>query len=64
MDTKIVTRFPDVETLAAVIARSPIVLARPKVCRRLPVGFDEADVAVLEWIAVEGRRARGTFLRI
>jgi hypothetical protein len=42
------------ETLTAAIARSPIVVKRR--APRLPAGFDEADVAVLEWIAAEARR--------
>ena len=42
------------ETLTAAIARSPIVVKRRPT--RLPVGFDEVDVAVLEWIAAEARR--------
>ena len=62
-------RYPDFETLAAVIARSEIVvqkmqiivlkMMRPKVLPRsaLPAGFDDTDIAILEWIAAEGRRA-------
>jgi hypothetical protein len=46
---------PDVETLAAVIARSQIVVAEP--AKRLPAGYDDVDVAILDWIAAEGRRA-------
>lgn len=55
----------DLGTLAALIARSPIVVAaeRPKIAH-LPAGFDETDVAVLEWIAAEGRRARHAFARM
>jgi hypothetical protein len=51
--------YPTVETLAAVIAHSQIVVAQP--CRPaplLPAGFDDADLAVLDWIAAEGRRFR------
>jgi hypothetical protein len=56
---------PDVETLAAVIERSQIVVARvrakytlPRHCVvDLPAGFDQTDVAILDWIAAEGRRA-------
>ncbi len=50
------------ETLTAVIARSPIVVAErsarppPPARRRLPAGFDEVDVAILDWIAAEARR--------
>ena len=47
----------DLATLSAVIARSQIVVARPP-CRRLPAGFDEVDIAILNWIAAEGRRPR------
>jgi hypothetical protein len=48
--------------LAVVIAHSQIVMAeRPKLRRRLPAGFDDADVAVLEWIAADGRRANREF---
>ena len=52
-------KYPDVGTLTAVIARSPIVV-QPGCSdgRRLPSGFDDVDIAVLEWIAAEARRAR------
>ena len=53
------------ETLAAVIAHSQIVVAqivvaksRKRRSRQLPAGFDETDVAVLDWIVAEGRRRR------
>jgi hypothetical protein len=46
----------NVETIVAVIARSPIVVARPVTL--LPQGFDEADFAVLDWLAAEGARLR------
>jgi hypothetical protein len=52
--------YSDVATLAAVIARSPIVVRRPVSggrSRDLPVGFEDVDLAVLEWIAAEARRA-------
>ena len=52
-------------TLVAVIARSQIVVP----CResgsrlsRLPAGFDAVDVAILDWIAAEGRRAGRSFI--
>jgi adenine-specific DNA methylase len=60
---------PDIETLVVAIARSPIVMARAAVVRaaaakacesvrvRLPEGFEDADLAILRWIAEEGRRA-------
>lgn len=45
-------------TLAAVIAHSQIVIALPaKPAPCLPAGFDDTDVAMLEWIVAEGRRA-------
>ena len=50
--------YPDIETLKAVIARSQIVvpeLGKPSPC--FPAGFDDLDIAVLDWIATEGRRA-------
>ncbi|HWX34860.1 MAG TPA: hypothetical protein VNZ53_46470 [Steroidobacteraceae bacterium] len=46
-----------IEKISAVIARSQIVVAQP--CRAvpsLPTGFDYVDIAVLDWIAVDGRR--------
>ena len=42
--------------LMATIARSPIVVRRPAV--PLPAGFDEVDVAILNWIAAEARQLR------
>jgi hypothetical protein len=60
--------FPDsdaftLETLAAVIAHSQIVLessvvaeSAAKPAPHLPAGFDATDVAVLDWIVAEGRR--------
>jgi len=53
---------PDVDTLAAVIAHSQIVVADR--AARLPAGYDEADIAVLDWIAAEGRRAGRSFVRM
>jgi hypothetical protein len=57
--------------LAAVIARSPIVVAatapppmQPALARRFPAGFDDVDIAVLEWIAAEGRRLGRSFVRM
>jgi len=40
--------------LVAAIARSSIVAACP--APRFPNGFEAVDVAILEWIAAEGRR--------
>jgi len=45
----------DLETFAAVIADSQIIVAGP--VSRLPAGFDDIDIAILAWIAAEGRRA-------
>jgi hypothetical protein len=42
------------ETILALIGRSPIAVAKP--IADLPAGFAEVDVAVLDWIAAEGRR--------
>jgi hypothetical protein len=42
------------ETILALIGRSPIAIAKP--IADLPAGFTEVDVAVLDWIAAEGRR--------
>ena len=48
---------PDLATLAAVIGHSPIIVALPTARRAcLPAAFDERDIAILEWIAAEGRR--------
>lgn len=52
------SNFPELATLRAVIAHSQIyVPARAGDARPLPPGFDAADLAILEWIAAEGRRA-------
>ena len=55
-------------TVLAVVGRSQIVLSKPvregaAGARLLPIGFDDADVAVLEWIAAEGRRIGRHFAR-
>jgi hypothetical protein len=62
--------FADLAALAIAIERSQIVfrriLAWPtlRFVRRfdLPAGFEDVDVAILEWIAAEGRRARCDYL--
>ncbi len=47
----------DVETLAAAIARSQIVVGHASLyARRLPAGFEPIDAAILAWIAAEARR--------
>jgi hypothetical protein len=45
-----------VETIGEVIARSPIIVSAPVTL--LPPGFEEADLAVLNWLAAEGARLR------
>jgi hypothetical protein len=50
------------EMLAATIAHSQIVVAGP--AKRLPDGFDDVDVAILDWIAAEGRRVGRSFVRM
>jgi hypothetical protein len=42
--------------LTAAIARSPIVVRRRAAL--LPAGFDQVDVAILNWIAAEARQLR------
>jgi hypothetical protein len=53
---------PDVETLAAVIAHSQIVVSAQR--RRLPAGFDEVDIAILDWIVAEARYAGRGYARM
>ena len=48
-----------VETIAAAIAGSPIVVIPP--ITLLPVGFEEVDVAILNWLAGEAQRMRRGF---
>ena len=45
-----------VETIAATIAGSPIVVVPPVAL--LPAGFEEVDVAILNWLAAEAARMR------
>lgn len=61
----------DLGTLVAVIAHSQIVVAPPAADRlrraehrHLPAGFGEVDIAVLEWIAAEGRRVGRAIARL
>ena len=55
---------PDLETLAAVIAHSQIVVAAPIIghASRLPKNYDDVDIAILDWIAAEGPRAGRRYL--
>jgi hypothetical protein len=49
---------PDLSTIAAVVARSPIHVRAQHANRPdLPAGFYDMDVAILEWIADESRPA-------
>jgi hypothetical protein len=50
------------QAILAIIGRSPIAVARPAV--ELPDGFTEVDVAVLDWIAAEGRRIGRGYTRL
>jgi hypothetical protein len=53
----------DLETLVAMIAHSQIVVVQPnEVTRRFPAEFDGVDIAILDWIAAEGRRAGRSFV--
>jgi hypothetical protein len=55
--------YSTVETLAAVIAHSQIVVPQPRgPAPLLPAGFDDVDIAVLDWIAAEARRFRRSLL--
>ena len=51
---------PDVETLAAVIAHSQIVVAEP--ARRFLAGLDEVDLAILDWIMTESRHLSRSYV--
>jgi hypothetical protein len=52
---------PDLSTLTAAIAHSQIVVMA--VAQRfLPVGYDDQDVAILQWIAAQGRHAKRSYL--
>jgi hypothetical protein len=48
-----------VETIAATIAGSPIVVLPPVTL--LPAGFDAVDLAILNWLAGEALRLRRSF---
>jgi hypothetical protein len=55
----------DPSALSAVIAHSQIVVVLPAVtAQHLPAGFDDVDIAILEWIAAEGRRNGPDYLLI
>jgi len=53
------------ETLVAMIAHSQIVVVQPaKPASRLPVGFDEVDISILDWIAAEGQCVGRSFAKM
>jgi hypothetical protein len=53
----LVTYYPDIATLAAMISLSQIVVPEPlQYLACFPAGYEEIDIAILEWIAAEGRR--------
>ena len=47
----------DLSPFTAAIAHSQI-LVTMEAAQRFPVGFDDRDVAILQWIAAEGCQAR------
>jgi hypothetical protein len=51
-----------VETIAAIIAGSPIVFVPPVTL--LPAGYEDVDLAILNWLAGEARLARRSFALI
>ncbi len=51
----------DPSTLTAAIAHSQIVVTSAA-AQHFPAGFDDRDVAILQWIAAEGRRAKRSYL--
>lgn len=59
------TNYPGLDTLRAFIAHSQILLPeRARGKPRLPAGFDEVDIAILDWIAAQGRRASRSLARM
>jgi len=53
---------PDLSMLTTAIAHSQIVVkSRAATEQRLPPGFDDVDILILEWIVAEGRHARRRF---
>jgi hypothetical protein len=57
-------QYTDLEMLAAVIARSQILVTDRSKSRRLPAGFDDVDLAILDWIAAEGRHVGRNFIQL
>jgi hypothetical protein len=57
--------YVDLDTLLAVIARSPIAVPEPpRLVLPLPEGFDRVDAVILDWISAEGRRLGRRFARM
>ena len=56
----------DITSLAAAIAHSPIVVTQivmtAAIAERLPAGFDDRDLAILQWIAAERCRVKRSYL--
>ena len=52
---------PDLSMLTAAIAHSQIVVTLAAVQRLLPEGFDDQDVAILQWIAAESHHAKRSY---
>ncbi len=53
---------PGLSMLTTAIAHPQIVVkSRAATEQRLPPGFDDVDILILEWIVVEGRHARRCF---
>ena len=54
---------PDLSVISTMIAHSPIVVELPAaIAQHLPAGFDDVDIAILEWIAAEGRRKEKAYI--
>jgi hypothetical protein len=53
--------IPDLSTLTAAIAHSQVVVTSAA-AERFPAGFDDRDVAILQWIAAERCHAKRSYL--
>jgi hypothetical protein len=51
---------PDLSTLGAAIAHSQIVVTL-EAAQRFPAGFDDRDVAILQWIAARTRHIKRSY---
>jgi hypothetical protein len=52
---------PDLLTFKTTIAHSEIVVTL-EAAQRFPAGFDDQDIAILQWIAAEGCQAKRSYL--